>query len=165
MFHLFLQTNNEFFSPREKDNWKSTRNIVKQKSGNFVSVFTEYNYEIHRHKVESYGLRNKTCITYRKAFCWKRFFLIWGHKNQTHNSTVFESSSVPTALIRTLGVFPDRFPFQEPPGFQHGEKQLIDEADRAERMAGLSDLFVTLAVTFSNVYLFQHNPGFNSGGY
>lgn len=105
MFHLFLQTNNEFFSPREKDNWKSTRNIVKQKSGNFVSVFTEYNYEIHRHKVESYGLRNKTCITYRKAFCWKRFFLIWGHKNQTHNSTVFESSSVPTALIRTLGSF------------------------------------------------------------
>ena len=144
---------------------KSTRNIVKQKSGNFLSVFTEFNNEIHRHKVESYRFRNKTCISYRKAFLLETVFFGLGHKNQTHNSTVFESSSVPTALIRTLGVFPDRFPFQEPPGFQHGEKQLIDEADRAERMAGLSDLFVTRAVTFSNVYLFQHNPGFNSGRY
>ena len=130
-----------------------------------MSVFTEYNNEIHRHKVESYGLRNKTCITYRKAFCWKRFF--WFGDTKIKHTILLCSSQVPvpTALIRTLGVFPDRFPFQEPPGFQHGEKQLIDEADRAERMAGLSDLFVSLAVTFSNVYLFQHNPGFNSGGY
>lgn len=105
LFHLFLQTNNDFFSPREKDNWKSTRNIVKQKSGNFVSVFTEYNNEIHRHKVESYGLRNKTCISYRKAFLLEMYFFV---RDTTIIHTILLCSSQvqsPQLWFVHLGVF------------------------------------------------------------